>query len=99
MTRTSSLAGETIDGGHNDVEKVMDSQETPSQMPNEPKSEKIDRVEHKNTRDFGIIPIPTHLRYDPEKQFHFGLALNIAFGCFSTFSKSIFACSKHHEVN
>ena len=41
-------------------------------------------VQH--TRDFGIIPIPKHLRYHPDKPFHFGLGLNIAFGFASTFS-------------
>lgn len=39
-----------------------------------------------HTRDFGIIPIPKHLRYHPDKPFHFGLGLNIAFGFASTFS-------------
>ncbi|KAJ2921848.1 hypothetical protein H1R20_g15247, partial [Candolleomyces eurysporus] len=40
-------------------------------------------VQH--TRDFGLIPIPKHLRYHPDKPFHFGLGLNIAFGFASTF--------------
>jgi hypothetical protein len=35
--------------------------------------------------DFGIIPIPRHLRYDPERPFHFGLFLNAFFGFASTF--------------
>ena len=38
-----------------------------------------------HTKDFGIIPIPQRLRYHPDKPFHFGLTLNIAFGFFSTF--------------
>ncbi|KAF6759133.1 major facilitator superfamily domain-containing protein [Ephemerocybe angulata] len=37
------------------------------------------------TRDFGFLPIPPHLRYDPARPFHFGLGLNIAFGFASTF--------------
>ena len=37
--------------------------------------------------DFGFIPVPRHLRYDPTKPFHFGLSLNIAFGLASTFSE------------
>jgi len=41
------------------------------------------------THEFGIIPIPSHLRYDPSRSFHFGLTLNIIFGFFSTFSKLI----------
>ena len=38
------------------------------------------------TKDFGFIPIPRHLRYDPSEPFHFGIALNVAFGFASTFS-------------
>ncbi|PBK95799.1 MFS general substrate transporter [Armillaria gallica] len=37
------------------------------------------------TKDFGFLPIPRRLRYDPEKPFHFGLLLNISFGFASTF--------------
>ena len=40
-----------------------------------------------STKDFGFIPIPRHLRYDPKKAFHFGLFLNIGFGFASTFSE------------
>ncbi|KIM43093.1 hypothetical protein M413DRAFT_443908 [Hebeloma cylindrosporum] len=36
-------------------------------------------------KDFGLIPIPRHLRYDPSKPFHFGIPLNVAFGFASTF--------------
>lgn len=38
------------------------------------------------TKDFGFIPIPRRLHYDPNKPFHFGLALNIGFGFASAFS-------------
>ena len=38
-------------------------------------------------KDFGLIPVPRHLRYDPTKPFHFGLLLNIAFGFSGTFSE------------
>ena len=38
-------------------------------------------------KDFGLIPVPRHLRYDPTKPFHFGLLLNIAFGFASTISE------------
>ena len=38
-------------------------------------------------KDFGFIPVPRHLRYDPTKPFHFGLLLNIGFGFASTFSE------------
>ncbi|KAH7913381.1 major facilitator superfamily domain-containing protein [Hygrophoropsis aurantiaca] len=38
-----------------------------------------------NTRDFGFVPIPKRLRFNPEKPFHFGLVLNCSFGFASTF--------------
>ncbi|KAF8955137.1 major facilitator superfamily domain-containing protein [Flammula alnicola] len=37
------------------------------------------------TKDFGFLPIPAHLRYNPAKPPHFGLLLNIAFAFASTF--------------
>ncbi|TFK68849.1 MFS general substrate transporter [Pluteus cervinus] len=37
------------------------------------------------TTDFGFIPIPKRLRYDPERPFRFGLLLNASFGFGSTF--------------
>ncbi|KAJ7819645.1 major facilitator superfamily domain-containing protein [Mycena olivaceomarginata] len=37
------------------------------------------------THDFGFVPIPRRLRYDPQKPFHFGLVLNVLFGFASTF--------------
>ncbi|EGN97821.1 hypothetical protein SERLA73DRAFT_109064 [Serpula lacrymans var. lacrymans S7.3] len=37
------------------------------------------------TTDFGFLPIPKRLRYDPEKPFQFGLLLNASFGFASTF--------------
>lgn len=40
-----------------------------------------------HTTDFGFLPIPKRLRYNPEKPFHFGIVLNIAFGIASTFSE------------
>ncbi|KAJ7101552.1 major facilitator superfamily domain-containing protein [Mycena belliarum] len=43
------------------------------------------RHEKSTTHDFGFIPIPRRLRYDPEKPFHFGLLLNVLFGFASTF--------------
>lgn len=36
--------------------------------------------------DFGFLPTPRRLRYDPDKPFHFGLVLNAAFGFASTFT-------------
>jgi hypothetical protein len=38
-------------------------------------------------KDFGLIPVPRHLRYDPTKPVHFGLLLNFGFGFASTFSE------------
>jgi len=39
-------------------------------------------------KDFRCLPIPRRLRYNPEKPFHFGMLLNIAFGIGSTFGES-----------
>ncbi|KXN85064.1 Putative uncharacterized transporter YgaY [Leucoagaricus sp. SymC.cos] len=92
MTRTSSLTEETVENGSAHAEKVSEPHEssTPPSVPeNLEKGEIPEPLEPKTTqrrtRDFGILPIPLHLRYDPDKPFHFGLALNIAFGFFSTF--------------
>ena len=38
-------------------------------------------------KDFGLVSVPRHLRYDPSKPFRFGLLLNVAFGFASTFSE------------
>ncbi|KAH8831355.1 MFS superfamily [Flagelloscypha sp. PMI_526] len=38
------------------------------------------------TRDFGILPIPKRLRYDPDKPFHFSKVLNVSFGFAATFT-------------
>ncbi len=49
-----------------------------------------DSVTIPTPKDFGFIPVPRRLRYDPTKPFHFSLAMNIAFGVISTFSMSAF---------
>jgi hypothetical protein len=38
-------------------------------------------------KDFGFLPVPERLRYDPDKPFYFGTMLNLSFGFASTFSK------------
>ena len=47
----------------------------------------LKKILFKVPKDFGFIPVPRHLRYDPTEPFHFGLLLNIAFGFASTFSE------------
>lgn len=37
-------------------------------------------------KDFGFLPIPKRVRYDPERPAHFGLMMNVIFGVASTFS-------------
>ena len=39
------------------------------------------------THDFGFLPIPKRLRYDPERPVELVLVLNMIFGASSTFSK------------
>ncbi len=95
MTRTSSLTEETVAGGPSRAEKATSSQETPSQrqdLPEKVDEDDIQGAQHRRNRDFGIIPIPTHLRYNPAKPFHFGMVLNIAFGLISTFSVFLPIC-------
>ncbi|KAG2139610.1 major facilitator superfamily domain-containing protein [Suillus bovinus] len=36
------------------------------------------------SKDFGCLPIPRRLRYDPDKPFYFGMLLNVSFGIGST---------------
>ncbi|KAI0747488.1 MFS general substrate transporter [Fomes fomentarius] len=38
-----------------------------------------------SAKDFGFIPIPRRVRYDPQSPAHFGLLMNIMFGVASTF--------------
>ena len=61
----------------------------------------VEVPERHYTKDFGLIPIPRHLRYDPSKPFHFGIALNVAFGFASTFSELFryFAFRAGNEIN
>lgn len=39
--------------------------------------------------DFGLVPVPKRLRYDPGKPFHFGTLMNFSFGFASTFSEPL----------
>ncbi|KAJ3721378.1 major facilitator superfamily domain-containing protein [Lentinula guzmanii] len=48
-----------------------------------PSSEKTNIT---SPKDFGFLPVPKRLRYDPDNPFHFGMFLNILFGVTSTFS-------------
>lgn len=45
------------------------------------------------TLDFGFLPIPSRLRYDPTRPVHVGLLLNITFAVSSTFGLSCHLCS------
>jgi hypothetical protein len=47
------------------------------------------------TKDFGLIPIPKRLQYNPDKPFHFGTLLNVSFGFASTFSAHFSIDSEH----
>lgn len=38
--------------------------------------------------DLGFLPIPRHLRHDPDKLPKFGMAMNIVFALASTFCES-----------
>ncbi|KIK93630.1 hypothetical protein PAXRUDRAFT_144637 [Paxillus rubicundulus Ve08.2h10] len=56
---------------------------TPSQKP---LADKVEDGGHiVPPTDFGFLPVPKRLCYDPDKPFHFGLFLNTSFGFASTF--------------
>lgn len=90
MTRTSSLTEETVASGPPSRVKTITGSQGPTTGLHigQDLSEKINDIPdtQQQNRDFGILPIPRHLRYDPVKPFHFGLVLNIAFAFISTFS-------------
>lgn len=91
MTRTSSLTEETVAGGPPSRVKTITGSQGPTTGLHigQDLSEKINDIpdtQQQRNRDFGILPIPRHLRYDPAKPFHFGMVLNIAFAFISTFS-------------
>ncbi|KAI1789923.1 major facilitator superfamily domain-containing protein [Ganoderma leucocontextum] len=48
----------------------------------------VDDVPAENWKDFGFLPIPKRVRYDPERPAHFGLLMNVIFGVASTFTVS-----------
>lgn len=49
-------------------------------------------------KDFFIIPVPKHLRHDPENPAHFGLFLNIVFALATTFSAYLLTCDRTGRV-
>lgn len=77
MTSAASLA--TTATADPTLEGAVDTKLEQSQ----PKTEILPKLR----KDFGFVPVPRHLQYDPTKPFHFGLLLNVAFGFASTFSK------------
>ncbi|KAL0960517.1 hypothetical protein HGRIS_005556 [Hohenbuehelia grisea] len=83
--RTSESAGSSPNLGsgsslRNEHDRTEGSDATRNTTSNETGVHKIYKT------DFGILPIPRHLRYNPNKPFHFGLLLNISFGFASTFT-------------
>ena len=48
-----------------------------------------------STKDFGFVPIPKRLQYDPDHPAHFGILMNVIFGLASTFSTSSLSCALH----
>ncbi|KAJ3999822.1 MFS superfamily [Lentinula boryana] len=52
----------------------------------EAKSPSSEKTTITSPKDFGFLPVPKRLRYDPDNPFHFGMFLNILFGVTSTFS-------------
>lgn len=48
-----------------------------------PPTQQVSDVRHP-THNFGFLPIPKRLRYDPDKPFYFGTFLNVFFGICNT---------------
>ena len=46
--------------------------------------------------DFGFLPIPKRLCYDPKRPAHFGLLLNATFGIASTFGRFVAFTAELH---
>ncbi|KAI1789925.1 major facilitator superfamily domain-containing protein [Ganoderma leucocontextum] len=59
---------------------------TPPACPDEKENQTISSdVAPGEWKDFGFLPIPKRVRYDPERPAHFGLLMNVIFGVASTF--------------
>ena len=77
------------------TEEIMSvSGQEPPAITDAPILEKQQEIEQDRStvsvpKDFFFIPVPKHLRHDPENPAHFGLGLNIVFALATTFS----ACS------
>ncbi|KAG6845832.1 hypothetical protein H0H87_002520 [Tephrocybe sp. NHM501043] len=56
-----------------------------SPAPEGPTKEQQEPNHPRLNKDFGFIPIPARLCYDPDAPFHFGLLMNISFGFGGTF--------------
>ena len=74
------------------TEEIMSaSGQEPPAITDAPILEKQQKVEQDRStvsvpKDFFFIPVPKHLRHDPENPAHFGLFLNIVFALATTFS-------------
>lgn len=53
---------------------------------------------HPIKTDFGFLPIPKRLRYNPKRPAHFGLLLNATFGIASTFGRFVAFTAELHTL-
>ncbi|KAJ3543468.1 hypothetical protein NM688_g5853 [Phlebia brevispora] len=77
----SSTIEEEPPQAHKDSSKLQGSPQHPS--PPDTSSDQYD--DDFQTKDFGFLPIPRRLQYDPDSAPHFGWAMNILFAIASTF--------------
>ena len=70
----------------NDTRRQSSSTAETLPAPTEQKTTEDSDVLGQYKRDFGFLPIPPGVRYDPEHPAHFGIAMNALFGIASTFS-------------
>ncbi|PIL34821.1 hypothetical protein GSI_02608 [Ganoderma sinense ZZ0214-1] len=69
---TETLSTRAVPSVEKEIGKVADEADVPAE----------------NWKDFGFLPIPKRVRYDPERPFHFGLLMNVIFGVASTFTRA-----------
>lgn len=83
------ILGSEMTGSSSRTETLAEEQTSPADLGTEVETKltELESGDDERARDLGFLPIPKRLRYHPDRPFHFGVLLNIAFGFASTFSK------------
>ncbi|KAM5541230.1 hypothetical protein V8D89_005159 [Ganoderma adspersum] len=84
-------SGERFGKAHQESRRESVAPSTTETLPALPAQEEkeaettVNDGEEQEWKDFGFLPIPKRVRYDPERPAHFGLMMNVIFGVASTF--------------